>query len=310
MGIGLVGYDFQDFAPVATIISVDIDKNELTKPAVKVDIPIISDAGIFISELIKQLGDYHLGNQAWVGQTQLWKDKYPVDLPVYSTEQGGINSYRFTRLFSERMPADGVFVLDTGSCFHVYAQAFKVKFGQRHIITGGLSTMGYMPGAIGVATAHSGKDVYCITGDGSIQMNLQELQTIAHYKLRVKIVIFNNNGYLLIRQTQINFQGGRLMGEGSESGVSFPDMKKIADAYGIQFIRISSLNEIEDKLTELINYVGPVICEVMTPANQVLMPRVSSRKLDDGTMMSMPYDDMFPFLSREEYLGNCIRDKN
>jgi len=309
MGIGLTGYDFQDFAPEAAIISVDIDQQELNKPAVKVDVPIKADAGLFISQLLDQLGDCRFGNQAWVGQTQLWKRKYLVDLPQYSEEQDGINSYRFTRLFSEVMPDDGVFVVDTGSCFHVYAQAFKMKFGQRHIITGGLSTMGYMPGAIGVATAHRGRDVYCITGDGSIQMNLQELQTIVHNRLRVKLVVFNNNGYLLIRQTQINFQGGRLMGESPASGISFPDLKKIAAAYGIYFIRIASLDELDEKLAELKSYPGAVICEVRTPANQLLIPRVASRKLEDGTMVSMPYDDMFPFLPHEEYLENCLRNK-
>ncbi len=207
------------------------------------------------------------------------------------------------------MSSDDVFVLDTGSCFHVYAQAFKVKFGQRHIITGGLSTMGYMPAVIGAAAAHQGKEVYCITGDGSIQMNLQELQTIVHNKLPVKIVIFNNNGYLLIRHTQNNFMDGRLIGESLDTGVSFPDMRKIANAYGIHFIRISKLSELDEKLMELIAYQGAVICEIMTPPNQLLIPRVASKKLDDGTMVSMPYDDMFPFLPREEYLENCVSKK-
>lgn len=309
LGIGLVGYDFQNFAQNAKKIIVDIDENELYKPSVIPDIAVNVDAGLFMDMLIEMLGDYHLDNKEWVEQTQLWNNKYPVDLPEYAKEKTGINSYHFTRLFSEKMPKDGVFVLDTGSCFHVYAQAFKVKFGQRHIITGGLSTMGYMPAVIGAATANKGKDVYCITGDGSIQMNLQELQTIRHNKLPVKIVIFNNNGYLLIRHTQSNFMEGRLIGEGPDSGISFPDMEKIAKAYGIHFIRISNLSEMDEKLTELKDYQGAVICDVITPPNQLLIPRVASKKLDDGTMVSMPYDDMFPFLPREEYLENCVYEK-
>lgn len=309
LGIGLVSYDYQYFAHRAKKIMVDIDENELSKPSVIPDITICADANLFINMLIEKIGDYHFDNKKWVEQTQLWKKKYPVDIPEYADENQGINSYHFTKLFSDKMPQNGVFVVDTGSCFHVYAQAFKVKFGQRHIITGGLSTMGYMPAVIGAATAHNGKEVYCITGDGSIQMNLQELQTIVHNKFPIKIVLFNNNGYLLIRHTQNNFMDGRLIGESPVTGVSFPDMEKIANAYGIHFIRISRLSELDEKLAELMAYKGAVICEVMTPPNQWLMPRVASKKLDDGTMVSMPYDDMFPFLPREEYIENCVYDK-
>lgn len=310
LGIGIVGYDFQDFACHATKVVVDIDEEELGKPSVKPDIAIQADAGKFIKMLMDDLGTYTPISEKWVAQTQMWKQKYPVDLPEYVNEQDGINSYHFTRVFSDKMAKDAVFVLDTGSCFHVYAQAFNVKFGQRHIITGGLSTMGYMPGVIGVAVANENRDVYCITGDGSVQMNLQELQTIAHNHLAAKIIVFNNRGYLLIRATQHNFQEGRLMGEGSESGVSFPDLGKIAAAYGIHYIRIAHLDELDKKLDELIQYQGPVICEVMTPANQLLIPRVASRKMDDGKMVSMPYDDMFPFLSRDEYEKNCVYKEN
>lgn len=306
LGIGIVGYDFQHFACNATKIVVDIDEQELNKPSVKPDIAIKADAGIFMTMLMDNLGDYLFNNMKWLEQTQLWKKKYPVDLPEYINEKDGINSYHFIRVFSEIMPKDAVFVLDTGSCFHVYAQAFNVKFGQRHIITGGLSTMGYMPGVIGAVVANSGRDVYCITGDGSLQMNIQELQTIAHNDLPAKIVVFNNNGYLLIRSTQHNFQEGRLIGESSETGVSFPELEKIATAFGIHFIKIAHLDELDDKLDELIRYQGPAICELITPANQLLIPRVASQKLDNGKMLSMPYDDMFPFLSREEYLQNCV----
>ena len=309
LGIGLVGYDFQDFARHAKKISVDIDEQELTKPSVIPDIAIQTDAKLFLDLLMERLTDYHLENQQWVDQTQLWKQKYPVDLPEYQQEKEGINSYHFMRRLSEEVSEKAIFLVDTGSCFHVFAQAFQVKFGQRHIITGGLSTMGYMPGSVGVAAASKGKDVFCITGDGSVQFNIQELQTVAQNNLPVKLVILNNNGYLLIRLTQNNFQEGRFIGVDKDSGVSCPDMEKIAYAYGIKFIRILGIDDLDAKLAELINYQGAVICEVMTPPNQLLMPRVASKKLDDGRMMSMPYDDMFPFLPREEYLENCVREK-
>lgn len=309
LGIGVVGYDYEGFASNATKIVVDIDEEELKKPSVRPNIAVKADAGVFMKSLMEQLAEYSFSNTKWITQVQSWRKRYPVDLPEYLNETDGINSYHFTAAFSAKMPRESVFVVDTGSCFHVYAQAFKVKFGQRHIITGGLSTMGYMPGVIGVAAANNGEDVYCITGDGSIQMNLQELETIAFNKLPAKIVVFNNQGYLLIRSTQHNFQDDRFIGESTASGVGFPDLAKIAEAYGIHYIKISNLQEMDEKIEEMKEYTGPLICEVMTPANQLLIPRISSKKLEDGTMVSMPYDDMFPFLPREEYLANCIGHK-
>ncbi len=305
LGVGLVGYDYQGFAPKAVKIMVDIDETELTKPSVEPDIPIMADAAQFLRELIKRLPSKMPENTEWLKVTRGWKDKYPVDLPEYAKEKNGINSYHFTRVLSDTASNKDIFLVDTGSCFHVHAQAFKVKFGQRHIITGGLSTMGYSPASTGVAAAAKGRDVYCITGDGSLQMNLQEFQTVVHNKLPVKFIISNNSGYLLIRHTQKNFCGGRLMGESAATGVSFPDLKKIAGAYGIRYLRIAKGTELAAKLKQLRAMRGPVICEVINPPLQLLIPRVASKKLENGKMASMSYDDMFPFLPREEYLAEC-----
>jgi acetolactate synthase I/II/III large subunit len=304
MGIGLTGHDFGGFAPSAIKIMVDIDRDELTKPSVVPDIPVLLDARLFLEGLQARLAGRSLGSRRWVERTRAWKARYPVDVPEYADERDGINSYHFMRLFSERLPADSVVVVDTGSCFHVHAQAFKVKEGQRHIITGGLSTMGFMPAVMGAAVANDGQDVYCITGDGSIQMHLQELQTIKHSGLPVKLVVLNNRGYLLIRLTQANFMDGRLIGEGPETGVSFPDMRKVAESYDLRYIRADDAGALDARMEELIAYDGPVVFEVMTPAEQLLVPRVASKQLPDGTMVSMPYDDMFPFLPRDEYETN------
>ena len=309
LSVGLIGYDYQDFAPLARKVVVDVDPQELAKPSVVPDIAVQADAGEFLALLGEKLAGFRHENQAWVDQTQSWKRRYPVDLPEYLKEKEGVNSYHFMSVFSQKMPEGALFLLDTGSCFHVHAQAFRVKRGQRHIITGGLSTMGYMPGAIGVAAASEGRDVYCITGDGSLQMNLQELQTIVHNKLPVKIMVLNNNGYLLIRHSQSNFMEGRLIGEGPETGVSFPELRKIAKAYGIAYLKISRLGELEAKLDRVMELPGPVICEIITPSRQLLIPRVASQKLADGSMVSMPYDDMFPFLPREEYQESRVFDK-
>jgi acetolactate synthase-1/2/3 large subunit len=303
MGVGLVSYDAAGFAPKAVKIMVDIDETELKKPSVIPDIPVKADAAVFLREMLRRLPPLK-DTSAWRRRTQAWKKNYPVDLPEYAREKQGINSYHFTRVFSEAMDDKDIFLVDTGSCFHVHAQAFRVKFGQRHIITGGLSTMGYSPASTGVAAAAGGRSVYCITGDGSLQMNLQEFQTVAHNKLPVKFLVYNNSGYLLIRHTQKNFCGGRLMGESAATGVSFPDLKKIAAAYGIAYLRIAKGSELKAKLKQLRAMRGPVICEVINPPEQLLIPRVASKKLENGKMASMPYDDMFPFLPREEYAAN------
>ncbi len=309
LAIGLVSYQYENFAQYAKKIIVDIDEKELAKPAVIPDIAIRANAKEFLIELNKELSDFHFENIKWIKQTQLWKNKYPVDLPEYKNENRGINSYHFYHMLSERAPNDALFLVDTGSCFHAYAQAFQVKFGQRHIITGGLSTMGYMPASIGVASANPGKDVYCITGDGSLQMNIQELQTIVHNRLPIKLIVLNNNGYLLIRLTQDNFQNSRYIGIDKDTGISFPDLKKIANAYGLTYLKIYSPNKLESGINNLFSKPGPMICEVISPKNQILIPRVASKSLEDGSMVSMPYDDMFPFLPREEYLENTVRDK-
>jgi len=306
LGIGLVGYDFDHFAEHARKIVVDIDERELTKPSIIPDCAIQMDAGAFLAELLEALDGFRHPNQHWVDRTQDWKARYPVDLPEYLAEQDGINSYHFTRLLSERVPADALFLCDTGSCFHVFAQAFKVQYGQRHIITGGLSTMGYSPAAMGMAAAARGKPVFCITGDGSLQFNLQEFQTIAYNNMPIKTIVFNNRGYLLIRLTQQNFQQGRLIGESEDSGVGFPDLEKIAAAYGIHYLRIASLDQLEDGLQALLAYPGALICEVLTPRQQLLIPRVASKQEPDGRMVSMPYDDMFPYLPRDEYAAQCV----
>ena len=310
LGVGLVGYDYENFAENAVIVMVDVDPEELNKPSVIPDIPIQLDASEFINKLLIEINPISFDESNWIEIARSWKNKYPVTLPEYKNETDGINSYYLIDQLSKKVDNSSIFVVDTGSCFHVHAQAFKVKFGQRHIITGGLSTMGYSPAANGVAAASKDKDVYCITGDGSFQFNIQEIQTIVQNNLPVKIVLINNGGYLLIRVTQNNFLESRYIGIDQESGVSFPDLKAISEAYKIKFLRISTIDELDEKLDILINQDGPIICEVMCPKDQLLIPRVASKKNDDGSMMSMPYDDMFPFLPRDEYENNCLKKQS
>lgn len=169
--------------------------------------------------------------------------------------------------------------------------------------------MGYWVAGIGACLANDRKPTIVITGDGSLQMNLQEFATIKHNNLPIKTFILNNNGYLLIRHTQRNFMEDRFVGESPESGVWCPDAMKIADAYGIKGIRIESVDEVEEKIKEALEYDGPVICEVMTPEWQLLVPRVASDKLPDGTLRSRDYEDMFPYLPTEEVKANMVAEQ-
>lgn len=305
-----VGHNPKEFGKHAKIIVVDVDQKELDKPGVPLALPIQDDAKRFLLELLGKLDQITMQDTAqWVSLCQSWKGNYPVVQDEYKTQEP-INSYHFTDLLSDNTPDDATILVDTGSCFHVACQAWKVKKGQKFLTTGGLSSMGYWVGGIGACAANDYKSTVVITGDGSLQMNLQEFATIKHNNLPIKVFIFNNNGYLLIRQTQNNFMDKRLYGEGPETGVWCPDALKIAEAYGIKGIRIESVADMEGKIQEALDHDGPVICDVMTQEWQLIVPRVSSDKLPDGRLVSRPYEDMFPHLPEEELKANMVALKD
>lgn len=308
LATALIGHNAKDFGRNAIKVVVDIDKEELDKPGLIITLKILNDAKRFFVELLKQAKEFNKPDfSEWVKKCNTWKKSYPVVLDSYKYEQP-VNSYYFTDKLSELASSDDMILVDTGSCFHVACQAWKIKKNQRFLTTGGLSSMGYWAAGLGACLANKSKRTIVITGDGSLQMNIQEFATIKHNNLPIKVFIFNNNGYMLIRFTQKNLMEGRLFGEGPESGVWCPDSLKIAKAYGIKGIRIDSIVGIEEKIQEVLDYDGPVICDVMTPEWQLIIPRVSSEKKPDGTLVSKPYEDMFPFLEREELLKNMNND--
>lgn len=297
----LVGYDPSDWGRRAKRVVVDIDQEELNRPAIDFDIKLKADAKRFLQALLAQLNKNQLPDfNAWVNICNGWKRKYPVVLPEYKKETP-INSYFFTDKLAVAASKNDMIVVDTSSPFHVVSQAWKIKKGQRYLTTGGISTMGYWPASIGVCMANKRKRTIVITGDGCLQMNLQELATVKHNNLPIKIFIFNNNGYLLIRHTQSIHMGGRLMGESPKTGLWCPDSLKIAKAYGMKGVRVEKVSDVDKKIKEVLNYKGPVICDVMTPEWQLIIPRISSEKKPDGTLVSKPYEDLYPFLDRQEF---------
>ena len=301
-----IGHNSKQFGKHAKKIVVDIDEKELEKPIFDIDLKINDDAKIFLRELNNE--DFKLLDYSkWVKYCQNLKEKYPVVLDEYKNAKE-INSYYFTDRLCHFANKDTMIVVDTGSCFHVASQAWKIKKGQRFLTTGGLSSMGWWVAGIGACIANNKQNTVVITGDGSLQMNIQDFATIKHNKLPIKVFIFNNNGYLLIRQTQHNFMNDRFFGEGPQTGVWCPDALKIAQAYEIKGIRIENKDEIDEKIQEVLNYDGPVICDVKVPQWQLIIPRVSSEKKPDGTLVSRNFEDMFPFLDEKEMKENMIAE--
>jgi acetolactate synthase-1/2/3 large subunit len=309
LGLRQVSYNWNSFARFAYKIQVDIDKAEFEKPTVKPDMAIYSDVKSFLSELARQIehSGYHTGKHAnWLGWCKERVARYPVVLPRHrENREGHINPYHFVEQLSASLEADDVIVCGNGTANVVTFQAMQVKKGQRIIANTGDASMGYdLPAALGAAVAREGGRVICLAGDGSLQLNIQELQTIIHNHLPVKVFVLNNNGYLSIRLSQMNIFK-RLTGESLESGVSFPDIVKVAEAYGLPAVRIG-YNQLESGIRDVLAHPGPFICDVLLDPDQPFEPRISSKHLPDGRIVSSNMEDMFPFLNLQELADNML----
>jgi len=309
LSIQQIGHNYKTWAREAYTIVVDIDSEELKKPTIHVDLPICADVKEIMEKMMLKLekGSVSAKNE-WIEWCQERKEKYPVVQRKHYDYNELANIYVFFNEISSFLPENAYIVSGNGSSRFIGSQAYLVKKGQRHILNTSLSTMGYdLPAAIGVCIAHGRREIACITGDGSIQMNLQELQTIKTNNLPIKIFILNNQGYHAIRLTQKSFFKTSLVGVGPESeDLDFPDMSKIAYAYGFPYKKCSSNDELNNFFQEVFEIDGPVIAEVFVTTTQIYEPKVASKKLEDGSMVSAPLEDLAPFLSREELLENMI----
>ena len=308
LNIRQVSYNWDSFARQAFKIQVDADPVELDKPTVKPDMPIVCDLKVFIDEMNKQLaarGDSAGSHDSWLEWCRQRVRKYPVVQPHHREPGRPLNPYFFIEQLFERLTEDETIVCGNGSACVITFQAAAIKRGQRMFANSGCASMGYdLPAAIGAAVARQGRRVVCLAGDGSLQMNLQELQTVVHYKLPVKLFVLNNGGYLSIRSTQQSFFG-EYIGEGPESGVTFPDIVKVGNAYGIKSVRIEA-QDCGDAIDEVINSEGPCVCEVVLDPHQQFEPKLSSKQLSDGRIVSAPLEDLYPFLDRDELLENLL----
>lgn len=307
LSVALTGFEYQLFAREAKLYVVDIHKNEHKKNTVKIHKFIEMDLRDFFIEIKK----YHTpssNNAEWRKTVVSWKNIWSIfNEPMVKSKK--INKYTFMQKLNEVTRGNEIIVSDAGSSYYVTSQAIYIKKNQRYITSGAQADMGFtIPAAIGACFASKNKkNILAITGDGSLQMNIQELQTIFHHKLNLKLIVFNNDGYLSIKTTQEKFFNGRLIGTNPKSGISFPSLKKIAGAYGIKYSKLSSDSDLS-RLVNLFNIKGPIIIEVINPPNQEIIPTASSKRLPDGRMISKPLEDMYPFLDREVFLKNMIID--
>lgn len=326
LSIRQVGYNYKTWAREAYVIVCDIDGEELKKPSVHVDMPVHADAKELLEVMAAVLreeyadrvpvfdGGQGLPGMSWSETCQLWKKRYPVVQPKHLEEQEGraANVYALVQALSSRLKENQITVVGNGSACVAGGHAYTIKKGQRFISNSAIASMGYdLPAAIGAYMAArdpryeedgaAKEDVILLTGDGSIQMNLQELQTIIHHRMAIKIFLINNGGYHSIRQTQKNFFGEPLVGIGVDShDLSFPSMEKLAAAYGYPYVSACRNSELASAVEKTLAIEGPAICEVFVTMDQNFEPKSSAKRLPDGTLVSPPLEDLSPFLPEEE----------
>lgn len=303
LNIRMIGYNHFDFAKNAYKIIVDIDPRELIKPTVKPDMPVNADVKDLIGRLLEQDYQPAAEHEKWVRWCRDLTEKYPAAMDSYHNGGDGlINPYVFMDKLFALLDENDRIICGNGSACVITFQAGKIKQGQRMFTNSGCAAMGYgLPAAVGVAVSDNSRRTVCIDGDGSVMMNVQELATIMHNKLDIKLIILNNNGYHSIRQTQTNLFQPPFIGIDPQSGVSFPDFGKLADAFGIRYFRLDSENNCDAVLKEALNSSGPCICEAVVDPDQNFAPKSSSKVMPDGRITSPSLDDMAPFLDREEF---------
>lgn len=299
------GFNYQTWARAAYKIVNDIDADELEKDSINADLKICCDVKSLIEVLTKHIRGNLPEKLDWLKQCQEWKEKYPVVLPKHFDDPQP-NIYAFYHELTKRLCGTDRLVVSVGTSRVAGSQASIIEEGMRFITNPSTAAMGYcLPAAIGVCVANAMKKTVLVTGEGSLQMNIQELQTIVHNRLPIIIFVMNNQGYHSIRMTQKSYFGEPLVGVGAESGdISFPDLEKLSYAYGFEFLRCESSDKVPDAIEWALSRNGACICEMMLSTKQITEPKAASKKLPNGQMVSAPLEDMAPFLPEEELLEN------
>ena len=298
-----VGYETNLFGKNAKKVLVDVDDAQLEYAHIPLDLKIKADLKYFVEKFYEKLiqSNFSYDSSKWLDKINNLKKSYPVITDEILKQKKYVNSYYFFDILSDVMNADDILVTDQGATFYSFTPAFKVKENQLAYTNGGFSPMGYgLPASIGSCFAKDGNRVFSVNGDGGLQMNIQELQTVIHNKLNMKIFVFNNDGYLSIKHTQNTFFNGHFVGSDPKSGVSCPDTIKIAKAYGFKHFRIKNNKDVKKTLLKITKTKGPVLTEIMIDPMQAFLPKVTSKRLEDGTMISSSLENMAPFLPEKE----------
>jgi acetolactate synthase-1/2/3 large subunit len=292
LSVSTIGYYPDRFGVHAKKVQVDVDSRELAKEDVPVDYKIRNTVGAFV-ETLRNLPP--AGGAEWTAHCAATRARYPVVLEEYR-RRDPLNAYYFTQELSALVPENTVITVDTGSVCNIVSQTWNLKAGQRYFISGGLSCMGFWAGTIGCAS----HPAVALSGDGACAMNIQEFATLKYYNLPIKLFVYQNNGYLLIRHNQHNYMQDRFLGVGPDSGVQTPDYCRVAEAYGLPYTRIKAGDDIKKKIVDVLAMDGPVVCEVMLEEFGEIAPRIASRVMPDGSLKAAEFDDLYPFLDSKK----------
>ena len=308
LDMALTGYAHDKLARGAVKVMVDVDAAEIRKMKTTVHLPIVADAGAFLRALNRHLaGRPPLHYDDWAKRCQEWRLRYPIVLPEHREGPDGVSTYFLSEVLSAELDGDDIVVSgSSGAAIELFLLAFQVKAGQRVLHSRGLGAMGFgLPASIGACLGAGGRRTICVEGDGSFQMNAQELETLRRLSLPIKVFVINNNGYASIRSSQQGYFQ-HLVAADPSSGLSLPAVKEIARAYGIGSLSISDQRDLRDQVRAVIDAPGPIVCEVLAPAEEQRAPRLSSMQRPDGSMVSKPLEDLWPFLDRDEFRSNMI----
>lgn len=303
-------FNHANFARAARKIIVDVDPSEIRKLDMQIELPIVADAGDFLREFLRQKPALRTteDHRAWLERSKQWQRQYPSVTQEHWSRTDSVDQYALTDVLSDELSADDVIAPgSSGPTSDILLQAFRIKAGQRFRNFPGLGAMGTgLPGSIGACLASGGRRTICPNGDGGFQLNLQELETIRRLALPIKFFVLNNGGYASIMGMQRNYFQGHFVASEPSSGLTLPDVRKVAEAYGLATARITCHDELREGVRRVLATPGPVICEVVCSLDQTIAPRATSSVRPDGTIVSRPMEDLWPLLDREEFRANMI----